>query len=124
MIEKPSVLKTQETMSVLAFVSLAAGLWFQLPVLFYAALFFLFLGIFVQKAAVWLAWGWLQLAHVLGTINTKIILTLIFYLILTPIALCYRLFHGDFLKIKHNRQDSNWHRREHTYDKSDIEKAW
>jgi hypothetical protein len=124
MTEKPSLLKTYETISVLAFFSLAAGLWFQQPVFFSLALFFLFLGVFVKKAAVWLAWGWLQFAHFLGTINTKIILTLIFYLILTPIALLYRLFHGDFLKIKGKSPDSNWYHRDHTYDKSDLEKAW
>jgi hypothetical protein len=124
MTEKPSLLQTYETISVLAFFSLAGGLWFQQPVFFYLALFFLFLGVFVKRAAVWLAWGWLQFAHFIGTINTKIILTLIFYLILTPIAFLYRLFHGDFLKIKRKSPDSTWHRRDHTYDKSDIEKAW
>jgi hypothetical protein len=124
MIDKPSLIKTYETISVLAFFSLAAGLWFQQPVFFYVALFFLFLGVFVKKAAAWVAWGWLQFAHFIGTVNTKIILTLIYFLILTPIALCYRLFYGDSLKIKHKTPDSNWHHRDHTYEKSDLEKAW
>ena len=124
MTDKPSLLKTYETISVLAFFSLGAGLWFQQPLFFYAALLILFLGVFVRKAATWVAWGWLQFAHVIGTVNTKIILTLIFFLILTPIALCYRLFYGDSLKIKHKTPDSTWHRRDHTYNKSDIEKAW
>jgi hypothetical protein len=124
MTEKPSLLKTYETICVLAFFSLAAGLWFQRPAFFYLALFFLFLGIFVKKAAVWLAWGWLRFAHLIGTVNTKIILTLIFYLILTPIAFLYRLFHGDFLKIKQKGPESNWHHRDHTYNKSDLEKSW
>ena len=124
MTDKPSLLKTYETISVLAFFSLAAGLWFQQPVFFYVALLFLFLGVFVKKAATWVAWGWLQFAHLIGTVNTKIILTLIFFLILTPIALCYRLFYGDSLKIKQKTPDSTWHHRDHTYDKSDLEKAW
>jgi hypothetical protein len=122
--DKPSPLKTYETISILAFFSIAAGLWFKQPGFFYAALIFLFLGLFVKKAAIWLAWGWLQFSHFLGTINTKIILTLIFFLLLTPIAFCYRLFHGDALKIKHKSPESNWHHRDHTYDKSDLEKAW
>jgi hypothetical protein len=124
MTDKPSLLKTYETISVLAFFSLAAGLWFQQPVFFYVALLILFLGVFVRKAAVWVAWGWLQFAHFIGMVNTTIILTLIFFLILTPIALCYRLFYGDSLRIKHKTPDSTWHRRDHTYNKSDIEKAW
>jgi hypothetical protein len=122
--DKPSPLKTYETISILALFSIAAGLWFRLPGFFYAALVFLFLGLFVKKAATWLAWGWLQFSHFLGTINTKIILSLIFFLILTPIAFCYRLFYGDSLRIKHKTPESNWHHRDHTYDKSDLEKAW
>ncbi len=124
MTDKPSLIKTYETISILALFSLAAGLWFQRPVFFYVAGLFLFLAVFVKKAAVWVAWGWLQFSHVIGTVNTKIILTLIFFLILTPIALCYRLFYGDSLKIKHRIPDSNWHHRDHTYEKSDLEKAW
>jgi hypothetical protein len=124
MTEKPSLLRTYETISVVAFFSLGAGLWFQQPLFFYVALILLFLGTFVKKAAVWMAWGWLQFAHFLGTINTKIILTLIFFLLLTPIAFFYRLMHGDVLKIKHKTSDSNWERRDHTYTKTDLEKAW
>ncbi len=122
--EKPSLIKTYETISILAFFSIAAGLWFRQPGFFYAALLFLFLVLFVKKAATWLAWGWLQFSHLIGTVNTKIILTLIFFLILTPIAFLYRLFYGDSLKIKHKTNDSNWHHRDHTYNKSDLDKAW
>ena len=122
--EKPSLIKTYETICILALFSIAAGLWFQQPGFFYAALIFLFLVIFIKKAATWLAWGWLQFSHFIGTVNTKIILTLIFFLILTPIAFLYRLFYGDPLKIKHKTNDSTWHHRDHTYNKSDLDKAW
>ena len=122
--DRPSLIQTYETVTVLALFSLAAGLWFRQPVFLYAALFFLFLMVFVKKAASWVAWGWLRFAHVIGTVNNKIILTLIFFLILTPLAFCYRLFHGDFMNIKKKPPTSNWHSRDHTYEKSDLEKAW
>lgn len=124
MTEQPTTIKTYETISILAFFSIAAGLWFQQPGFFYAALLFLFLVIFVKKAATWIAWGWLQFAHVLGTVNTKIILSLIFFLMLTPIAFVYRLFYRDSLKIKSKDSSSEWHDRHHSYTKSDLEKAW
>lgn len=111
-------------MAVLALVSLLAGLWFSQPLLFYLAAVLLFLVLFVQKLAAWLAWGWLRLAHLLGNINAKIILTLIFYVILTPIALLYRLWRGDALGVRHRHPHSQWHRRDHTYEKEDLEKAW
>jgi len=119
-----SLIKIYETICILAFFSLSAGLWFGIPMLIYVALILLFLIIFAKKAASWISWGWLQFAHFIGTVNTKIILTLIFYLILTPLAFCYRLFHGDFMKIKQKPLTSNWHTRDHTYNKSDLEKAW
>ena len=122
--ETPSPLKTYETINILAFFSIAAGLWFRQPGFFYLALLFLFLSLFLKKAATWLAWGWLQFSHLIGTFNTKIILTLIFFLFLTPIAFIYRLFHGDSLKIKQKTPESNWHHRDHTYNKSDLDKAW
>ena len=122
--EKPSLIKTYETISILAFFSIAAGLWFRQIGFFYAALLFLFLVLFVKPAATWLAWGWLQFSHLIGTVNTKIILTLIFFLILTPIAFLYRLFYRDSLKIKHRTNESNWYHRDHSYNKSDLDKAW
>lgn len=122
--DRPSLIQTYETITVLALFSLAAGLWFQQPWFLYVALLFLFLMLFLKQAASWVAWGWLRFAHVIGTVNNKIILTLIFFLILTPLAFCYRLFHGDFMRIKKKPPASNWYPRDHTYEKSDLEKAW
>ncbi len=121
-----SPLKTYETMCVLALVSLLAGLWFGQPILLYLAALLLFVTLLVKPVATRLAKLWLQFAQFLGNINAKIILTLIFYLILTPIALLYRLWRGDALGI-HRRQSqphSHWHRRDHMYQKADLEKAW
>lgn len=124
MTEPLTPLKILETLSVLALVSLVAGLWFGQPWLLYSAALLLFLALWVKPVAAWLAWGWLRLAQFLGNINAKIILTLIFYLILTPIALLYRLWRGDALGVRHRLSHSNWHRRDHTYQKEDLEKAW
>ncbi|MGQ9920983.1 MAG: SxtJ family membrane protein [Desulfobacca sp.] len=124
MLEKPSPLKTYETMAVLTLVSLLAGLWCGQPLLLYLAAVLLFLVLFVKKLAVWLAWGWLRLAQFLGNVNAKVILTLIFYLILTPLALLYRLWRGDPLRVRQRQPHSNWHRRDHTYQREDLEKAW
>ncbi len=122
--DKPAPLKTYETIDVLALVSLLAGLWFGQPLLLYLSALLLLLVLLVPKLAAYLAWGWLRLAHILGTINAKIILTLIFYIILTPIALLYRFWRGDALGVRQRQPHSNWHRRDHTFQKEDLEKAW
>jgi multisubunit Na+/H+ antiporter MnhG subunit len=36
-------------------------------------------------------WAWMKLAHALGWINTRILLTILFYLLVTPVALIRRL---------------------------------
>ena len=39
--------------------------------------------------------GWKRLAHRMGVFNTKLLLFLVYYLVLGPTALVYRLFHRD-----------------------------
>ncbi|MBT4936735.1 hypothetical protein HON22_02355 [Candidatus Peregrinibacteria bacterium] len=56
---------------------------------------------------------WLKFAHTLGFINTKILLTLVFFLVITPIGLIMRLFGKDFLRKKMNKKiHSYWIQRE------------
>lgn len=43
---------------------------------------------------------WLHIGHILGTINSKIILTFIYYFIFSPAAMIMRLFKKDILKLK------------------------
>ncbi len=66
---------------------------------------------------------WLKFAYIVGKINTKIILTIIFYFILTPIAILYRLKEKDFLRIK-KTDASQFYHREYKYCPEDFEKLW
>ena len=55
-------------------------------------------------------WGkWKKIALVIGRFNTKVILTIIFFLVLAPIGYIFRLFGWDPLDLKQkNKPDSNW----------------
>jgi hypothetical protein len=56
---------------------------------------------------------WMKLAFVLGWINTRLILTILFYLIFTPIGICLRLFKADLLERKiDNKIESYWLKKE------------
>lgn len=44
--------------------------------------------------------GWMQLGHILGLVNSKIILGLVFILVLLPISLIMKIFGYDPLKEK------------------------
>jgi hypothetical protein len=64
--------------------------------------------------------SWMALAKVLGFINSRIFLTVLFFLILTPIALFMRLFgKGNFVKSKNN--SSLFITRNHLYSKADLQ---
>ena len=51
---------------------------------------------------------WDKIGHVLGIINTNVLLTLFYFVILTPLSLIMRLFGKDILKLKRNKNDTYW----------------
>ncbi len=54
---------------------------------------------------------WMRFASILGWINTRIILVIIFYLVFTPLGLLIRLFRIDLLE-RGNKLDSYWKKKE------------
>ena len=55
--------------------------------------------------------GWMKLAHVLGWVNTRIILSLVYFLIVTPLALIFKVIGKDPMCRKFDEQDSYWIKR-------------
>jgi hypothetical protein len=52
---------------------------------------------------------WDKIGHVLGTINTYVLLTVFYFLILSPLGVLMRLFGKDILKLKWiKNKDSYW----------------
>ncbi len=52
--------------------------------------------------------AWMGLAHVLGWVNSRILLSLVFYCIVTPIALLQRLIGRDALRRRRAPSESYW----------------
>jgi hypothetical protein len=123
---KLSDYKTLETISVLALASLIIGLVFKLHIFYVISLLLLLIGLFLKRVSALIANGWMKFAHILGTINTRILLFLIFYLFLTPIALLYRIFKGDFMMLRRDeeKRKSYWMKRDHQYKPKDLENVW
>ena len=61
------------------------------------------LGATLPRALKWVYVAWMSVAFVLGFVMAHVILTLLFYLVLTPIGLVARLFGQDFLSLKLDR---------------------
>ena len=91
----------------------------------YAALVLLLLALFVKPLARILSRSWMKFAEVLGTFNSKLILSLTFFLFLTPLAVLYRIFNKNSLHLKPGQEtDTLFVTREHVYSKADFEKMW
>lgn len=57
--------------------------------------------------------AWMTLTIMLGFVMARVILTLVFFLVITPLGLVARLFGKDFLNLKLDRQAATyWIRRE------------
>jgi len=73
-----------------------------------------------------LARFWFGLSHFLGSIVSKILLTIIFLTVVTPVALLRRMIGADPMWLKKWKQndDSVFIERNHTYSSSDLKKPY
>lgn len=114
-LSKQSLRKFGITMAIAFGVITALILWKHkhsiLPTSIISALF-LILGLIAPKLLKPVYIIWMKFAFILGWINTRIILIILFYLIFTPIGLVMRLFGADLLDRKMDKRNTYWHKRE------------
>lgn len=69
---------------------------------------------------------WLGLSTLLGTVVSKILLSIVFYGLVTPVGLLRGAFGADSLRLKQWKRDrsSVFSVRNHTYTARDIEKPY
>jgi hypothetical protein len=87
------------------------------------ALVFGLVGIFIKTLANYIAIAWFKLADVLNYFVSKIVLGSIFFIILFPISLLYRISKNDKLHLK-RPVNSNWIVRNYSYKGPDLENIW
>lgn len=101
--------------------------WFSGSNGFYAAsIFVLLLDMVWPGAFKPFAWVWFGLSFILGTVMSKVVLSIIFFVIVTPISLIRKLLGEDPLKLKSWKQsgESAFHQRNITFTKKDVEKPF
>ncbi len=76
-------------------------------------------GLFVPVAARAFHRFWMGIAAVLGYVNSRIILSLLYYLVFTPVGLVRRLIGKDPMKRRGSPQSSYWVTREYTRQTKD-----
>jgi Saxitoxin biosynthesis operon protein SxtJ len=81
------------------------------------------IGVFSNYLSGKINWVWTKIAHILGLINGSILLSVIFFIILTPIAFLFKLTKKDNLKL-HKQSGSIYVDRNHTYVAEDLQNVW
>lgn len=103
---------------------LAIAWIFDLPVLGKTAVVIGAVSIFIPAAAKAIEWVWFKIALGLGWINSRILLSIIFFVFLMPIAWLSRLFTKDPLALKRDKRDTLFTTRDHLYTGKDLENIW
>ena len=68
---------------------------------------------------------WMTFAAILGWVMTRVLLSLVFYLIITPIGLITRIIGEDFLALKKTESNSYWNHRDSSEElKQDYERQF
>jgi ABC-type multidrug transport system fused ATPase/permease subunit len=97
---------------------------FDIKLLIVIALAVIILTVLSDFIAGKISWVWMKLAEVLGYINSKILLSVIFYVVLFPIAMIYRLLSKDTMTLKRTKLESMFVDRNKTYSAEDLKDLW
>ena len=103
---------------------LAIGWIFDIPVLGKIAVAIGAVSIFIPPAARAIEWVWFKIALGLGWINSRILLSIIYFVFLMPIAWLSRLFTKDPLALKKDKRSTLFVTRDHLYTGKDLENIW
>lgn len=117
-------LESKETLIVLITACLAMNYFFKNQNWFFAALALGLIGVFSDYISNKIHFFWMSLANILSKISTSILLFLLFFIILTPLAFLRKKFKPFNFLLKNNQLKTTFIEINKTYSKSDLEKMW
>lgn len=78
-----------------------------------------------QRVASVIAQGWMFLGMAMGKVVGSVLLTIVYFLFLTPISVLQKVFSGKGkFKMKAPNAGSTWIDREHNFKKDDLKELW
>ncbi len=92
--------QVRDTGMAMVLILLIAGQFTQNPLFFKLAIPALLVNMIVPRCYYPLAVLWLGLSHLLGEVTSKVILTIVFFTLVTPVGLFRRLMGKDALQLK------------------------
>ena len=115
--------KIYETSLVLTTGFLVIYLFTENVTFLYVSFFFGLVGIFVKPLAAFITKIWFWLADILNLVFSKLVLGLLFYVILFPLALFYKVAGNDKLRLKETNRET-WILKNQLFRASDFERIW
>jgi len=100
------------------------NLFINTEVITYSLLFLMAGSLFSEKFSNFIENIWNRIALILSYIVPNILLILVFYCILTPLALLAKLFKSETDYITDNNTDSNFKNSKREFNKQFFEKTW
>jgi len=80
-------------------------------------------GILIRPLGKLIALGWYKLADLLNRIMSKVILSLVYMVILVPVAGLQRIWKKDKLRTRKGK-NTMWISRDHSYAPDDLKNIW
>tara|TARA_B110000114_G_scaffold89922_1_gene95091 strand:- start:134 stop:499 length:366 start_codon:yes stop_codon:yes gene_type:complete len=93
-------------------------------IIFYICLFLSGIGVLSYKSSIIIEKIWFKVSYILSQIIPNVLLSLIFFLILTPIALLSKLFNSHTNFNSNNNQKTTFITQNKSFDKNSFERAW
>ncbi|TDE16590.1 SxtJ family membrane protein [Dyadobacter psychrotolerans] len=97
---------------------------FKSKYLLFAAAFVGIISIAIPAAGDLIVKGWYKIAEILGAINGRILLSIVFFVILFPVAIVSRLGKKNLLSLKRESKKTVFVERNHKYTGKDLEQVW
>ena len=113
-----------ETLNVCSFFLLIFFLITKKLVFLYISFGLIGVSVFIKPLGRLIAVSWLKFSYFIGTVNSRVLLTLFFFLFLTPLALIRKVTRQDLLQLRKTGDNSYWKNTDREYDKTSLEKTW
>jgi hypothetical protein len=117
-------IKVIETISVLALAALVFHFVWEVQWLIWLAAGLLVLTLKPNPLANFIAGHWLKLSEYIGNFMSKVILSLVFFLLLTPIAVLYRFFNREMTKSFFDRTSTSTFHPSKVPGKEEFKNPW
>jgi hypothetical protein len=89
------------------------------------AVLFGLIGMFSKYLSAKISWLWWKISELIGAVMSRVILSVVFFLFLVPIAFLSKIFgKKDGLQLKRPPGDSYYVTRNYIYEARDLENIW